>query len=202
MVRKWFGLAVFLLFSSCTILPGSQNQATRTSQDTSNLEYAIYSTYIESQYTGEDVRQIVMLATTGNDFSASDVKDRMAYVKEQLPELSADTRADFLAKVDQPVTLKAESFNLSVPVTLISEEERTALFQNTQGNAWEAFYQKYPNSQGIMTLSRVGFNKNLDQALLYVGNQSHYLAGAGFYVLLERTNSGWVIIKSTMSWIS
>ncbi len=46
--------------------------------------------------------------------------------------------------------------------------------------------KRYPNSQGTMTLSRVGFNRNIKQALVYVGNQEGFLAGAGYYVLLVK----------------
>ena len=45
-------------------------------------------------------------------------------------------------------------------------------------------------------------NKEKDQALVYVGNQAHYLAGRGYYVLLTKENDIWGIKKDVMTWIS
>lgn len=53
-----------------------------------------------------------------------------------------------------------------------------------------------------MTLSRVGFNSDRTRALVYVGNQSHWLTGAGFYLVLVKTKGGWSVEHEFMSWIS
>ena len=72
-------------------------------------------------------------------------------------------------------------------VPVLTQAQRNEMFnQNTSG--WETFYKNYPSAPGITEVSRVGFNKSFDQALVYVGTQSHYLAGAGYYVLLVKTN--------------
>jgi len=62
--------------------------------------------------------------------------------------------------------------------------------------------KRYPNSQGTMTLSGVGFNRNINQALVYVGNPEGFLAGAGYYVLLVKEKGTWVIKQKLMTWIS
>jgi len=48
----------------------------------------------------------------------------------------------------------------------------------------------------------VGFNNNLDMALVYVGNQSGGLAGAGYYFLMAKENNTWKVIREDMAWIS
>jgi hypothetical protein len=72
--------------------------------------------------------------------------------------------------------------------------------QNRDG--WQLFYEQYPDAPGITTLSRVSFNNTFDQALVYVGTLSHWLAGAGYYVLLKKDNGAWVVDQQVMSWIS
>jgi hypothetical protein len=42
----------------------------------------------------------------------------------------------------------------------------------------------------------------MDQALVYAGNQSHWLAGAGYFYLLSKKDGVWVIQADTMVWIS
>ena len=51
-------------------------------------------------------------------------------------------------------------------------------------------------------ISQVGFNETLDQALVYVGTMSHWLAGAGYYVLLNKVNGAWIVDQQVMTWIS
>jgi hypothetical protein len=84
---------------------------------------------------------------------------------------------------------------------LLTEENMRQIF-NINQNGWDVFYADYPGAPGITTLSRVGFNDAMDQALVYVGTQSHWLAGAGYIVLLVKVEGVWVIDQQVMTWIS
>ncbi|KYK31890.1 MAG: hypothetical protein HXS48_07765 [Theionarchaea archaeon] len=109
-----------------------------------------------------------------------------------------ETFDDFQIKNTQPCPL-ADFFDLDVTVVFMNEKEVREHFQN---DAWFELYAKYPFSQGIMTLSRVGFNSEMNQALVYVGNQKEILSGAGYYVLLTKMNGVWIIQDKVMIWIS
>jgi hypothetical protein len=37
---------------------------------------------------------------------------------------------------------------------------------------------------------------------VYIGTQSNWLAGAGYYVLLKKGEAGWGIDQQVMTWIS
>jgi hypothetical protein len=67
---------------------------------------------------------------------------------------------------------------------------------------WGKFYLKYPKSQGIMSLSRVGFNRGLDRALVYIGNQSGGKTGVGYYVFMVKQDGGWQVNGRTAAWVS
>ncbi len=60
----------------------------------------------------------------------------------------------------------------------------------------------YPRSQGVLTLSRVGFNEARGTAVLYAGNQWHAAAGEGNMVLMKKTAGGWTVHDTAMMWIS
>lgn len=65
------------------------------------------------------------------------------------------------------------------------------------------FYEKYgKQTQGILKLSKVGFNNTRTQALVYYGNQSFYLSGAGFALLYEKVNGKWKKVCKFLLWIS
>ena len=53
-----------------------------------------------------------------------------------------------------------------------------------------------------MTLSRVGFNQDQTQALVYIGNQEGPLSGAGYIVLLNKQFGNWELKQKIMVWIS
>ncbi len=82
-----------------------------------------------------------------------------------------------------------------LPVRFLSTAEQRALFSALPGqnpDGWERFYARYPHSPGIVTVSRVGFNRAGDRALVYLGSSSGWLAGHGGMHLLRRKNGHWV----------
>jgi hypothetical protein len=60
---------------------------------------------------------------------------------------------------------------------------------------WGEYYRRLPGSQGVLTLSRVGFNADRTQALFYFSNRCGGLCRAGSYVVIEKRGSDWVISK-------
>ena len=55
---------------------------------------------------------------------------------------------------------------------------------------------------GRVTLSRVGFNQNMGQALLYVEIHCGVLCGSGNYLLLVKKNKVWTIQEEYRTWVS
>ncbi len=91
--------------------------------------------------------------------------------------------------------------NIGGPYTLLSQAGRQQIFGVNQ-SGWEIFYERYPQAPGITTLSRVGLNSSLDQALVYIGTQSNWLIGSGYYILLKKVDGAWNIDQRVMTWIS
>jgi hypothetical protein len=109
-------------------------------------------------------------------------------------------KEDFLARNAKAVPLE-DRFNLNIPVTLLNQKDFDSFFgQNGQG--WKAYYLAYPKSQGVLTLSRVGFNARGDKALVYAGNMAFALAGAGYAIVLGQENGQWRVLNQVMLWIS
>jgi len=122
------------------------------------------------------------------------------YVRKIPPKVQADAVANFYANTKETEQLE-NRLSLSVPYFLVTNEEINAIF-GARGNGWNNFYKKYPGAQGILLFSRVGFDRRRKQALVYAGDQSNYLGGAGYLVLLARKDGTWVVIKQAMIWIS
>ena len=168
-------------------------------------EYSVYSTVIQSLYLGGDSPPGLVLAiqaeiSNGPAGDEIDVPHLTSFLQQNLPSVTQAEVASFATRNNAPETLK-HLLKLPVDYQLIAKTEVTALFADFN-RGWSNFYSKYPHAQGIITLSRVGFGPGGDTALLYVGNQSDYLAGAGFYVFLTKVDGSWVIDGRTMAYIS
>jgi hypothetical protein len=158
-------------------------------------EQAVYSVVL-----GVPPGKILILSDTtqsGFDY-LGDRRESEKYIRKSMPALSRDALESYLSRNDQPYPLSS-GMDLGVEYHLMSDEEMNEIFGN---NGWEEFYSRYPEASGSTTVSRVGFNRDLTEALVYVGNQAAPLAGMGNLIRLEKRNGEWRIMDQLMLWIS
>ena len=158
-------------------------------------EYLVYSTLIEEMAGNAEL--IVIRDSTRLDF-ADDVSETVEQIRESTLDVGEDVLGAFRVKAAHPLQLE-NRFSFTGTIVLMSQEEFDSIF--TDGGLWDGFYERYPKSNGIMTFSWVGFNPQLDEALVYIGIQSHFKDGAGYYVFLEKLRDGWAIGETTMAWV-
>lgn len=163
-------------------------------------EYGVYSAVIQTRYIDTGKPELIVINDqTGLDYFSGELSEHLKSVRQGLPELTDEVCADFEARNKQPQSLKS-LLTISVKYVFINQQEIETTFKRQDG--WDIFYAKYPNSQGHMHLSRVGFNPQMDMALVYVDNMSYVLAGGGYYVLLKRVNGKWTVQNQMAVWIS
>jgi hypothetical protein len=190
-----FGIGVTLLLSACT---APRNTTPPVSIEPE--EYAVYSALVQALFIDtEQPEMIVIDDETSLAAGGPTLSETLEFVQKELSGLTDEVVRDFTARNQQAYPLEP-LLTLGVEHVLLSQQESDTIFKNQ--DAWDIFYRKFPNSQGRMSLSRVGFNSKRDIALVYVGNQSHWLAGTGYYVLLEKVDGQWVVKDETMTWIS
>jgi hypothetical protein len=188
-----------VLFCLILLLGVACSSPTPSEQDIDAAEYAVYSSLINTRYVIGEVQLIVIQDQTDSFLETDPSAESVKYIRDQMPDLDKDTLASFQARNEQSSPLRAD-LDLNCQYVFIAQGELSAIFENQTG--WDTFYEQYPKSQGVMTLSRVGFNRAMDQALVYVGNQSYWLAGAGYYVLFVKENGTWQLAQEVMTWIS
>jgi len=194
-------ICVILLFLSACSTMGSETATPKPTitptPDAIREEERVYKALIEATYPSELL--VIMERTQTNVVDlASD--ETYQLVEESLQHLSADTLSNFKTHNDSSYPLKT-SMILGRRYILFSEKDKQELFQINQ-SGWDVFYNRYPEAPGIMTLSRVGFNEQMDQALVYLGIQSYWLAGSGNFFLLNKIDGSWVIDQQVMTWVS
>jgi hypothetical protein len=186
-------MVIFFILVNCRLLTGLGP----TRQAGLDDEYAVYTALIKSVYQGDSRGTIVIQATTDVDKQMTGAEE-LQYVQRGLKGVTPAMVADLTDRSRQVLTLE-QRFDLRAKVVLLTQAEIEAIF--TQGG-WKEFYSQYPDAQGTLVLSRVGFNAAINQALVYAGNQSNYLAGAGYYYLLALENDEWQVKQQLMVWIS
>jgi hypothetical protein len=86
----------------------------------------------------------------------------------------------------------------AIPHILISDAERDQILGN---GGWSEFFQRYPYSWGIVYFSRVGFNENKTQALLYFVHSNENEEG-GVLAFLKKKKSEWKQIAQIYVYMS
>jgi hypothetical protein len=162
--------------------------------------YAVYSALIQTRYIDTQKPALIVITDqTGLDYFEGELGEHLEAIRQGLPDLTDEVCADFEAQNKQPQPLKS-LFSINVKYVFISPQEIQTTFKKQDG--WDIFYAKYPNAQGFMHLSGVGFNPQMDMALVYVDNMYYALAGEGYYVLLNKVNGQWTVQDQTMVWQS
>jgi hypothetical protein len=183
-------LVLTLVQSACSVFQATPKPS---AADIEREEQAIYSFF-----ANDSMGPAVILQDTETNINSDDPQQTMDYVKSGLKSVSNDTLDSYLDRNAQPSQLSPD-MDLGVEYVLLSSDELSMIFNQPDGG--DVFHQKYSNA-GYTVFSRVGFNRTLDQALVYVGSMAGPLMGSGYYYLLEKENGEWLLKEQIMVWIS
>ena len=192
-MKKYLTLSIsFVLLISCNGFSAG-SLPTITPEELEVEEYKIYKMVI-TQYISNDVEQIVI-----NDHTH--IRDEnLSKLAKNVVELDEETIENF-QDVNKDDHLLRNDFDLGIPCILLSSAESMEIFQ-PKTNGWDVFYERYPQSQGIMGVSKVGFNQEGNQALIYAWNEEYSEVGKGYYLFLTKEEGIWVIQAMITSWAS
>ncbi len=113
---------------------------------------------------------------------------------------------DFLKK-NQSDTKLVLPTNALKKVELVSDSVIEEIFSNRPNgttNGWTLFYQRFPDSGGLITLSRVGMDSKGKVAIVYLGRHELPLSGEGHIRILKREGNKWVLYYEPIGpgWVS
>ena len=196
MFRNFLFVFLAVVLAACTTTPAP---ASTPSEDQIDLEeQAVYTALLGSLFSASTY--VIMDTTATSPGGVGDTVSTLDHIMQNLHAVDPQTADSFRLRNDAAYPIQP-GMQLGSGYVLLSQADMTQIFsQNRDG--WLFFYEQFPGTPGITTLSRVGLNDALDQALVYVGTLSHYLAGAGYYLLLKKVNGSWVVDQQVMSWIS
>ncbi len=191
-----------LMNIACMLLLGILNYScAKPAVDYSFDDYSIYSEFLQDDYINDinklrtkkkqKINKAVVIMSETKIF-----KIMPDDLKANLKGLKDETIQDYIIKNKTTMTLE-NKFRCDMKVILVKESKIKKILKK----GWDNFKKKYPYSSGFIFLSRVGFNKDKTQALIYVGELWGPLAGGGYYILYNLENGEWVNKASLLVWI-
>jgi hypothetical protein len=108
---------------------------------------------------------------------------------ERLPsDVGEDTIAYYCEKNTRPYALGMNPFvRFPMPYTFLDP----SLFPSP--DFWSVFYSTYPGALGLASFSRVGFDKDRRQALVYFSMAWGPIAAEWFFLILQKVEGNWIV---------
>jgi hypothetical protein len=189
LIKKARFIFLALILTACSSAAPNPNAA-----DIDTEEQAVYAFFV-----GGSKETVIIMRETNTNISQDSPEKTLEYIKSGLPSISKETIDSYLERNSQPEALSPD-MKLDSNYQLVPADE---IYKVTSQPNWDVlFSEKYNGAHGYTVFSRVGFNASLDQAVVYVGNVSGPLMGAGYYYLMEKKDGQWLIKEQVMAWIS
>jgi hypothetical protein len=67
---------------------------------------------------------------------------------------------------------------------------------------WDKIREIVPNFNGIVDLSKICFNSDMSQAIAYIGVRKGPMNGLGEFLVLNKKDGTWEVVKAITAWIS
>jgi hypothetical protein len=193
---KVFVFAFSLLMTLASLLGCGHSPA-----EVTDAEYRVLSAYTAGKFVGrEGVRQIVIFNET---LKGAEAPRGIVDLNNNIPGLNTVHSQVYRAFLDANLHPSSfhRSFTLPIPYQIVASSEIHSIF-GTPGDIWGRYYEKYPNSTGLLRLSRVGFNSDGNQAALYASTYCGGLCGSGYFVIMEKIDSNWKVVQEVEVWVS
>jgi hypothetical protein len=150
-------------------------------------EREVVALCLDLLFVGE--KQAVRAETRGGLGMSSDEARMLEYIRENLEGISEETISDFVEKNRErhPVEPSLDPKGRLVPV---NDGEFRRIFRD--GDGWNRFRETFPESDGTLRVSRVGFDRGVAEALVYAGQQFDWEAGSSGFWLFAKVGGEWI----------
>ena len=176
MLKRILCLNFIFLLLGCNNSSTSSDSSLNTPQ---TEQYDVYKAVITDSQFGIYYRQIAVEKYTKTSY-ISDYQ----LLKNNLPLLDPITLKDFNERNRKPVLL-SDSFNVNSEFVFFEENQYSV--------------KRFP--QGRIAFSDVGFNSQMNQALVYLERITNNRTSAGVYLLLFKENDTWKVKQKFASWM-
>lgn len=162
----------------------SQSVRTESVDEISPEAYAVYSAMLGGAARKQKINLFLVAESTiqGTRVNDESSKNMFEEMRREHPDLSSETTESFVAKNEKPYPLSPK-FKTDFAVMLVNRTEEEKFFNER----YELFKDgkkikvKFKDTDGVCSFSRVGFNRERTQALVYKDYICGVLCGGGGY---------------------
>jgi hypothetical protein len=177
-------------------------QAPAVAPQLSDDESAVYTVLFQDLYEASKNRPIILIETTSIGVPPG-LLTKVSVQGEQttrfLARLSPETRQDYSDRNKEHARLPSPC-HLAPDCVVFDVADIAPLVKNDR--AWRGFMKKHPNAPGVVVVSRIGFNRDRTEAIVYVGRACGSICGEGEYVRLVKLKNSWAVDDHTVVWLS
>lgn len=149
----------------------------------------------------ERTRKLLLLEGSTPPFNSLADKIYRAFTRRDDGLLRADTIQDFLEK-SCTVGRLSTAFHTDFPRTFLDRDSVAFNIVPSQKNASKDFRQTFPGASGIISLSRVGFDSSLHEAIVSSVFNCGSLCGENRRYILRKMRGRWAVVQSLVVGIS
>jgi hypothetical protein len=190
--------ALFLilwLVLDCSVYAGAQ--------DNQRDEPLIYSAVVEELFAGKKLSdkpiKLILLEnqTRFDDFEGEKAVNAAPNAPPMFKGLKPETMQSFIRQNARrhPLLIPVKA---SLKVQLIDGKIAQETVQN---GGWEKLYASHPDCGGIVSLSKVGFDRGGTQALVYVAHVHGEDIGRGTILFLQKAGQQWKVQEKIANWV-
>jgi len=135
--------------------------------------------------------RIMSLAKKTYDQFAESLRDE---AKTKSPDFK-EALEDMIQKnrIETRFILSSNAFRAVKLFTKRDDEELFSAWPGMPRRGWDAFYERYPKSSGLIFISRPGMSKDGRTAIMYLGVQSHGLTGLHHLWIFSKVDGKWIL---------
>jgi hypothetical protein len=191
----WFLCSLVVLVSAC-----AQHGGTRNTDAVFAEEARVYGVIIDT-LAQRAVAQRVVISASSSMVLPRDRKSPPWQRVASLPGIQESTTSDLEARNTRPQRV-GPFVETRVPVILLEAPESNEFPRQDAEEFWRAFYERYPASSGIITVSRPGLSADGRQAVVIVEHRCGTRCNTGYAMLLTRESGVWRLMAERVLWIS
>jgi hypothetical protein len=163
---------------------------------------AVYTALFHTLYEAAKGRPIVLSDQTARGVPPgmmANITVEGIHTERFLSKVPQEAKADF--ELQNKQSLHFPSPCKLAPECIVANLADLAPYTKDE-RAWKGFFKKYPNTPGIVVVSRIGFNADHTAAVVYAGHSCGRLCGQGEFTHLVKRDGAWAVEDRTIVWIS
>ncbi len=124
-----------------------------------------------------------------------------SHVDDDFDPLKAGAAQDFLTKFCKAGRL-SQTFHTDLPKTFVAVGIESAPIGFVAKDGTDLFQLKFPGAYGVISLSRVGFDSTLHEAIVSTSYVCGGLCGSGHRYVLRKLQTHWEVVNKVLVWVS